>query len=402
LPHSKRRAALAAAAAITALPLVLAGCSAGSGGSSDSALTIQDYYDTTHDAIYNGCASDVGVKIKIDHIPYDGLMPKVLQQASSKTLPDVLMLDLPNIAEIAKSGALAPLDQFKVSTTGMADGIVKAGSYKGKLYGLAPAVNTLALFYNKDLFAQAGIQTPPTTWAEMKADAKTLTSGDRYGIGLSTKGAEDGTWEFLPFMWSNGADEDAIDSPKAVEALEYVKSLQDDGVLSKSSVAWDQTAVDEQFIAGKAAMQIAGPYQIPTIQKSKVNWGSVPIPSPTGAPSVTPLGGEGFTVPQTGDADKMAKSAKFVECLNSPKNQEAVAKLSETVPSDTATASEMGKSDATLAAFITAVRTARSRTAIVGDQWPATSKRIYTAVQLAMTGKATPAEALKTAQNEKD
>ncbi|NED00276.1 extracellular solute-binding protein, partial [Streptomyces sp. SID6648] len=76
----------------------------------------------------------------------------------------------------------------------------------------ARSVNTLALFYNKDVLDKAGVRVP-TTWAELRETAKKLTRGKQYGLALSAGGAEDGVFQFTPFMWSNGGDETDLDGP---------------------------------------------------------------------------------------------------------------------------------------------------------------------------------------------
>ncbi|MBK0297346.1 extracellular solute-binding protein, partial [Bacillus sp. S34] len=68
---------------------------------------------------------------------------------------------------IAETGALSPLTDYGISTDGYAKGVLQAGTYKGKVYGLAPTVNTIALFYDKKKLAAAGV-TPPKTWDELK------------------------------------------------------------------------------------------------------------------------------------------------------------------------------------------------------------------------------------------
>ena len=78
----------------------------------------------------------------------------MLQQASSKTLPDVLMLDNPDIQQIAATGALAPLEDYGINGDGVAEGSVRRPPYDGKLYGLQPVTNTIAIFYNKDMLAE--------------------------------------------------------------------------------------------------------------------------------------------------------------------------------------------------------------------------------------------------------
>ena len=107
------RLAAAAAAAAVLIPLSLTACSgSGSSSSGAKALTIEDYYTATYDPNYKACAKDLGVKLTVNHVAGAGLIAKVLQQSSSRTLPDVLMLDNPDVQQIASSGALSPLSDY--------------------------------------------------------------------------------------------------------------------------------------------------------------------------------------------------------------------------------------------------------------------------------------------------
>ena len=165
-----KKRVFSALAIVAVAPLALSACSGGGGGESGgdaNTLTVLDYYNNEPDntLVQEGldkCAAEIGVTLEREVVPGADLMTKVLQQASSKTLPDVLMLDNPELQQVAATGALADLGQYGLTTDGFADGIAAAGSYEGKLYGLAPVVNTLAIFYNTDILAAAGVQ-PPTT-----------------------------------------------------------------------------------------------------------------------------------------------------------------------------------------------------------------------------------------------
>lgn len=386
---------------MAAIPLALSGCSS-SGGSSSGAksLTIEDYYTSTYNPNYNKCASKLGIKLTINHVAGAGLIAKVLQQASSRTLPDVLMLDNPDVQQIAASGALSSLDDYGLSASGDVPGVKAANTYKGKLYGLQPATNSIALYYNKKLLSAAGV-TPPKTWDELQAAAKKLTKGSTYGFAMSNINTYEGTWQFLPFLWSNGGDEKNINTPEAAQALQFVLDLQNDGSMSKSSINWAQADVNSQFIAGKAAMMINGPWQLPALNAAKgLTFDSVPIPTRTGGATVAPLGGEAFTVPQTKDAAKMKLAGKFVGCLNSAKMQTTIAGNTGNVPTNITASDSWGKSHPQVTSFVTTVQTARARTGELGPDWPKAATKIYTAVQLALTGKATPAAALKEAQTQ--
>jgi multiple sugar transport system substrate-binding protein len=406
---SRSRVAPAALAAMLTLPLTAGACGDGSGdgsnGGDSSTLRVLDYYNnepakTFWQKALDACGQQAGATIQREAVPGANLIQKVLQQASSKTLPDVLMLDNPDLQQIAQTGALTPLDDLGLKADGYADGVVSASTYEGKLYGLQPITNTIGLFYNKDLLAKAGV-TPPTTWAELKTAAKKLTSGGTYGLAFSAPANYEGTWQFLPFMWSNGGDEKNIATPETEQALQLWVDLMNDGSVSKSALNWTQADVNDQFRAGKAAMMVNGPWQFPTLDEDKsLKYEVVKIPAPVAGKSVVaPLGGETWTVPQTGNKDKQAKAAKVVACLNSDDNQLALAKDTQTIPTKTALLATFSSSNPNMAGFVEQIPTARARTGELGADWPKAATKIYTAFQAALTGQAAPAKALEQAQN---
>jgi multiple sugar transport system substrate-binding protein len=325
-------------------------------------------------------------------------MPKVLQQLSAHTLPDLLMLDNPNLQQIAATGALTPLGSDGVDLGGYYPSIVAAGSYQGKVYGLAPGVNSIALIYNKTMLAAAGIR-PPTTWGQLTSDAARLTNSQHYGFAMSADNDGEGAWTFLPFFWSNGGDLAHLNSPQAVQALQFAVSLVKSGSMSQSVVTWAQSDVNEQFIAGKAAMMINGPWQFPVLnQKAGLKYGVASIPVPTaGAAAKVPLGGEVWTVPVTTTAREKA-AAKVLACMNSATNQLAYAKANGYIPSLESAAKQIAVQSPQLAPFVTEVGTALSRTAEVGTAYPKIATAMETALAAAISGQATPQAAMSQAQ----
>ena len=416
--HPRSRGAQAALASALALPLALSACgggsssgtsgsgsSSGTGGGNGTTLRVLDYYNndpgkTVWQKALESCASQAGAKISREAVPGASLIQKVLQQASSRTLPDLLMLDNPDLQQIAATGALTSLDEFGINADGYAKGVADASTYQGKLYGLQPITNTIGLFYNKDVLSKAGVQ-PPATWDELKATAKKLTKGSQYGLAFSAPANYEGTWQFLPFMWSNGGDEKDIATPQTAQALQLWVDLMNAGSVSKSALNWTQADVNDQFKAGKAAMMVNGPWQFPVLDAdTSLHYGVVPIPAPSaGKPVVAPLGGETWTVPQTGNKDKQAKAAKVVQCLNSDDSQVSLAKQNQTIPTKTALLAQFSSSNPNMKGFVDQIPTARSRTGELGADWPKAATKIYTAVQAALTGQAPPDKALQQAQN---
>lgn len=344
------------------------------------------------------CGKRLGVAIEQQSVPAAQVMTKALRMASSKSLPDVLQLDASEMPTFAEAGGLIPLKELGLTTTDIPRGIVDFGSYEGTYYGAARTVNTLALFYDKDTLDKAGLKVP-TTWAEMRSTAKKLTRGKRYGLALSAGGAEDGVFQFTPFMWSNGGDETKLDSPQVAGALDYWKDLLKDRSLSKSTVNWTQADVNDQFMAGNAAMMINGPWQVETLNTKKaLHWGMAEIPVPkAGDDSVGPLGGGILTVPNTGDSDRQKMSAKIIGCMSGEQEQITYALNSWMVPANKKAAAVWREKVPELAALSDQVATARSRTAKLGAGWSSVSLALQSAFQSALTGESSEA-ALKRAQ----
>ncbi|EFL43148.1 ABC transporter substrate-binding protein [Streptomyces griseoflavus] len=344
------------------------------------------------------CGKRLGVTIEQQSVPAAQVMTKALRMASSKSLPDIVQFDASEMPTFADAGGLVDLRTLGLTTEDVPEGIVGFGSYKGTYYGAARSVNTLALFYNKDVLDEAGVQVP-TTWDELRETAKKLTQGKRYGLALSAGGAEDGVFQFTPFMWSNGGDETDLDSPQVVGALDYWKALLQDGSLSKSTVNWTQADVNDQFMAGNAAMMINGPWQVETLNtKKSLNWEIAQIPVPeTGAESVGPLGGAVLTVPNTGDAERERTAGRIVGCLAGEKEQLTYALNSWMVPANEKAAAKWRAEVPELDALADQVAAARSRTAKLGAGWSGVSLALQSAFQSALTGQSSEA-ALKRAQ----
>ncbi|MFD7996766.1 ABC transporter substrate-binding protein [Streptomyces mexicanus] len=344
------------------------------------------------------CGKRLGITVEQQSVPAAQVMTKALRMASSRSLPDIVQFDASEMPTFAEAGGLIDLRTLGLSTRDIPRGIVDFGSYKGTYYGAARSVNTLALFYNKDVLRQAGMPVP-TTWDELRASAKKLTRGKRYGLALSAGGAEDGVFQFLPFMWSNGGDERRLDGPRVAQALDFWKSLLKDGSLSKSTVSWTQADVNDQFMAGNAAMMINGPWQVETLNTDKsLHWGIARIPVPrAGAASVGPLGGAVLTVPNTGDAGRERMAGRIVACLSSEQEQLTYALNSWMVPANEKAAAVWRQRVPELQALAGQVAAARSRTAELGAGWSSVSLALQSAFQSALTGQSSQA-ALKRAQ----
>jgi multiple sugar transport system substrate-binding protein len=404
---SSRRRAVAVASAVSLALLALAGCSSNSGGSGSGPITLTelDYYgsapqNTQIQGVLNQCGAQVGVKVVHEEEPRAQLVPKLLQDAAARTLPDLMLVDNPDLQQLASTGGLVSLSANGLSTAGLYPSIVSAGSYQGQTYGIAPGVNDLALYYNEDMFTAAGL-TPPATWDELTADAKALTSGSRKGLAFSAAATEEGSFQFEPFFWSAGADLKNLASPQAVQALTLWQTLVNDGYVSKSVVNWSQADVEAQFAAGNTAMMVNGPWQLPVLNAvAGLHYGIVPIPVPAaGDKPVSPLGGEVWSVGHS-SADREAKAVAVVKCLLSPARSLEWSKDAGYISSNESAAAQMGQSDPQLAPFIAEIGSAKARTAELGTAYPKVSTALWTAIQQSLAGGTSPQAALSQAQSQ--
>ena len=241
-------------------------------------------------------------------MPGASYIPKVLQEGSSHTLPDVLMLDNPDVQQIASTGALTPLSQYGLSASGSVRRRCRGVDLPGSAVRAAAGRE-----HDRPVLQQGRAQQG---WRDAAHDVggaadrcqeAHLGQPVRHRLRRASATGE-ATWTFLPFMWSNGGDEKDIATQQTADALQQWVDLVKDGAASKSVLTWTQGDVLDQFKAGKAAMMINGPWQLPALNAVKgLNYGVVPIPAPAaGKPTIGPLGGETWTVPNTGNTDREA------------------------------------------------------------------------------------------------
>lgn len=341
---------------------------------------------------YNASQSDY--KMTAKYVPFADFKKQLSIGASASELPDLVLLDSPDHASYASMGIFADLTgKFDVGT--YYDGPVSSCTIDGKLYGVPFGSNCLALYYNTDMLKAAGIENPPTTWDELKADAEKLTQGNVTGFAFCSLQNEEGTFNFMPWVWSTGTGSYEINSEGGVKALEYVKSLVDSGAMSKECINWTQGDVMNQFISGNVAMMINGPWQIPTMKQEapELNWDVALIPKDKEYAS--DLGGENYAVIAGGNE---AGALNFLEFAT---QQEQVSFMMNTMgyisaDKEIAKTQFTSEEDKVYQKFIEEMDYTKARGPLA--DWPSVSDAISLAFNQVMTGAAEPAKAAADAQ----
>jgi multiple sugar transport system substrate-binding protein len=274
--------------------------------------------------------------------------------------------------------------------------LVAVGSYQGKNYTMQAGVNTLGLWYNLDMFKAAGIDKPPTTWDELKADAKKLTTKDVYGLAMPGVATEEGTFHASPFIWSNGGDFQTLNSQNNIDTLNYLKGLVDDGSISKSVVTWTGDDSNDQFMAGRAAMLIGGSWHLKANEGGAIHYDITSIPTPKAGEQVkVPVGGEAWGVSVT--ADK-ATAKTYLDCLTQDANVLSWSINGAYVPAKPAVMEDFKKAKPDMVPFISSTAGATSRTSVLGVDYPKYSTAFSAAEQAVLTGAKDAKTALDEAQ----
>jgi multiple sugar transport system substrate-binding protein len=287
--------------------------------------------------------------------------------------------------------------------------VINEGFANGKYYSLPVAgANSIALIYNIAMLKAANV-SPPATWAQLLTAAKALTTPDHYGIALTCEAGEDTTWQWEPFFWSNGgkATFANVASAPGVQALGLWKQLIDDGSASKDCLNWSQTpAASTQFIDGKAAMMVNGPWNFPTMNQNKMFYGKqfgiVPVPvRVAGQHVVVPLGGEDWMISKSGGTAAQQMAFEYIKGMQTPAMELKLAKLFGYLPSKPAVAKKyLQQAGPEWKVYINQTLFAHPRTLGLGVKYPKISQAVWTAIQAGLSGSSSVPDALKTAQGQ--
>lgn len=284
------------------------------GGKSDAKLTIWVYgwEKASADKIQEDTAAykeATGVEVTVVPIASDSYSTKIQATLAGGNNPDLAFVDAGvQSTQLASKGKLLALKEYGVEEykDKFYDSVWDTMVYKDDVYGLRITSNNLALFYNKEMFANKGLEEPTAdwTWDDLRNAAKTLTDADNniYGLDLPIYDKNGGyTWNWLPFLWQNGGEflnddrtEAVFNSPEGVEALEFWKKMvQEDKSVPLQAAP---TGVN-RFTSGITAMVLDGPWSLNTFLSDpefKDKFGVAPLPQKKTRATV--VGGEGVAV----------------------------------------------------------------------------------------------------------
>ncbi|MFL5625505.1 MAG: extracellular solute-binding protein [Ktedonobacteraceae bacterium] len=269
------------------------------------------------------------ITVHSQDIPYDSMLKKLIASVAGGNGPDLIRSDIIWMPQLAKIGALASTDDIVAQRKSeFYPGPLATCSYQGKYYGLPLDTNTRIVFYNKDLFARAGLSKAPTTAEEFKAAAAKIRALGQKIYGYAEGGL--GGWNMLPWVWSfGGAVTDAsytkatgyINGSNSVAALEFLLDLYKNHTLSPTILGGSGLATSDAIGKNQVGMIIDGPWMPPIFKSTYPNlqYDFALMPAGPSGQSVSVVGGEDIAIMK---ASKHVDAAReFMQFMTSAEAQ---------------------------------------------------------------------------------
>jgi multiple sugar transport system substrate-binding protein len=290
-----------------------------------------------------------GIKVNLQVIGWPDLQSKILAATTSGKGPDVLNIGNTWAASLQATGAFLPFGDKEFAAIGGKDKFVPASLKTGGVPGKPPtSVPYLGLayglYYNKKMFADAGLQ-PPKTWEQLVAAAKKLTNTSKgvYGMAMEGGSYTEGVHFAFIFGKQHGADpfdssgKPDFTSPGQVAGVkQYVDLMGTDKVVNPSSAQYKNgPEAPGDFAKGKAAMLMSQNNADNTLQADGMKsseYGVVPIPAPSNAASNTASFVAGINLSIFNNTKNKDGALKFVKFMTSKDTQATLDKPFTALP----------------------------------------------------------------------
>jgi multiple sugar transport system substrate-binding protein len=363
-------------------------------------------------------AAHPNVTIDLQYVNSDNALQKATVALQGGQQPDISYQYGTNMPQLAQAPKLVDLTQRvqepDFNWNDFFPGEQAVATVNGKVYGIPALVDNLAVVYNKDLFAKAGLAepSPDWTWDDFRADAKALTDTPNNVFGAVFPADASGTmvWQYEALLWEAGGDiltpdntKAAFNSAEGVRAATMLQSLAQDGSLYLDYHP-DAGKYGQLFDSSKIGMVITGPWDLSGFPD--VNYGVVQMPSfDPGGSHITIAGPDNWVIFDNG-ADRVNASWDFLKFLATPDNVLKDSLATSHLPTRASVEQMAGFSQfdknfpgaGTFAENLTNVTKARPQV----PQYPQVSQFLGQALVSVLTGQKSPQEALDQAAQQAD
>jgi multiple sugar transport system substrate-binding protein len=410
------RTRLMAAAAIgTAALAAIAGCgssgSSGGSGAGNGKVTLTffgadygtgpsnsttKYWDAVAAAFHQAHPS---ITVKVQTVNWNDFPTKSATLIQNKQYPDIMEGN--PAPPYAQSGLIYPVSDVLSSdvVSNLIPKFLKDGQYQGTNYGIPFTTSTRAMYYNKKIFAAAGISAPPKTWADLQSDAAKIKAKGSIGYGMPL-GSEEAQAELLLWFLGNGGGylssqgKYDINSPQNIATLSFMKQLAASGDTQPNPGGTDRKTVWSEFAQGKIGMVLGSPAVIPIIEQAGVlqssDYATADVPGKAGPLSDTLGVHDDIVAFKAGGASHQAAIKQFLDFVYQDKWQLQFDNEYDLLPATQSAATAMGQKNQMFAAFLGNITNSVNYPALAN--WTSVENMIKTQVGQAITGN--PAQVL--------
>lgn len=291
--------------------------------------------------------NETGVAVELEVIGWGDLATRIQTAVTSGQAPDLVNIGNTWAVSLQSTGAFMEFGDAEMAAVGGADKFVEAALATSGAPGTTPTSIPIyglsyGLYYNKTMFADAGLQ-PPTTWDELVSVAHQLTDPASGVYGLTLAAGNGGANAQLSFIFAsqNGAelfDADGVPAftqPGVVDGVDRLLDLMRSGVVNASDAQFDSTSKSQNaFATGKAAMLMNSSSAEKALIANGMesgDWGVVTIPWPVGGEAVSShVGGINLSIFETSKHKEQALA--FIEFMTREATQKVVGKPFSVLP----------------------------------------------------------------------
>ncbi|MBM7551581.1 ABC transporter substrate-binding protein [Thalassobacillus pellis] len=278
---------------------VLAACSSsandtgGDGGNSESVTITLGMWDEAQVDAYEPVVKkfeeeNPDINVKLQPTPWEQYWTKLETAATGSVLPDVFWMNGPNIIKYASNDILLPLDKYMEKSDVKIDkfpqSLVDLYNYEDTQYAIPKDFDTVALFYNKELFDKAGVAYPDDTWDwdDLEKAAKKLTNKEEgiYGIAAKLNNQSNyynTIYQAGGYVVSDDMKDSGYDEPETIKGLKFWTDLIHEHEASPTLAQMTDTTPRAMFESGKVAMLYDGSWMAKVFHENETLKGKIDV-----------------------------------------------------------------------------------------------------------------------------
>ncbi|WP_394924292.1 extracellular solute-binding protein [uncultured Robinsoniella sp.] len=340
-------------------------------------------------------ASQDEIEAVLQFVPSEDFKKQLALSMADDKMPDLALVDSSDFQYFYAMQPFVDLTDKVPELKHYLPTVMEPCKVEGRIYGQPFGVNCPALFYNKKIFREAGVEVPQT-WKEFYQAAVGTTGNNKYGVALSALQSEQSLYEFLPILWGMGADVDRLDSPAGKNAFDLLTRLTSCRAMSRDCINLTMNDLMNQFADENIAMVFQSSSIIDDLRERNpdLEFGVAGLPSGGGDP-VTVAGGEVFAVTR---GEKQDEAITFLNYIADKERMTAYMDDFGLLAPRQDVMDTQYKDDPMKHNFIELFKTARYRE--VSADWPQISSVVADAMRRSIIGEKRNEEILKAAADE--